>query len=247
MISILLPSAYRPLLLGTLSLFSVANLMAGDMLIASTAPLKRELLERSTNASAIRPGAANASSAKSSDSNKKGRTPQVTKTPQSSGNLKSDKDAPSNKLTKIAINAKQGVAVIRHHVLAKADDRSISVVVDVGRQRAFLVVGGQVAIETPVSTGKPGHRTPRGTFKITERQRSGKISNRYNSPMPFWMRLGSSAVGLHTGHLPGTPASRGCIRLPSQIAPLFFKYTLAGTSVRVLNYWNKPSPLRLTS
>jgi LysM repeat protein len=151
-------------------------------------------------------------------------------------------DRPSAKLTAtIPINTKQPSAVINRDVLSKADDHNTSVVIDISRQRAFLLVGGRVAIETPVSTGKEGHPTPLGVFKISERMESGKVSNLYDAAMPYWMRLGSLAIGMHIGVVPGAPASHGCIRLPRQIAPLMFAHTTTGTTVRVLERWTPPS------
>jgi hypothetical protein len=55
------------------------------------------------------------------------------------------------------------------------------------------------------------------------------------------MRLGSLAIGMHIGVVPGAPASHGCIRLPRQIAPLMFAHTTTGTTVRVLERWTPPS------
>lgn len=57
--------------------------------------------------------------------------------------------------------------------------------------------------------------------------------------LPCWMRLDQSAIGLHIGDLPGYPASAGCIRLPGEIAPVFFDHTVSGSSVQVFNSWRK--------
>lgn len=147
-------------------------------------------------------------------------------------------------ITTIQINSKQDPATLYKPVLAKASSQNTSIIVDLDRQRAFLLVDGAVAINTPVSTGKKGYRTPKGMFKITERVETGKTSNKYDdAPMPYWMRLGTSAVGLHIGHLPGTPASHGCIRLPKSIAPLIFANTKSGTPVSIQDQWQAPTPL----
>ena len=84
-----------------------------------------------------------------------------------------------------------------------------------------------------VSTGKRGHVTPTGTFHITQKQVFHR-SNRYsNAPMPYMERLTSSGIALHAGHLPGYPASHGCIRLPLAFAKRLYRMTSFGTVVAV--------------
>ena len=116
----------------------------------------------------------------------------------------------------------------------ETQDAGRRVVVDVKAQRAWLFVAGRLAFETPVSTGTKGRRTPCGTFTITEKMRQGKRSTLYKSPMPFWNRLDESAIGLHTGNLPGYPASHGCIRLPGESARFLFDHAPKGTRVEIV-------------
>jgi len=130
-------------------------------------------------------------------------------------------------------------AEIDHKLLKAAANSGASrqIIVDVSRQRAYLLIGDRVAIDTPVSTARSGKHTPRGTFKITQRVRSGKTSTIYGCSLPYWMRLDSSAIGMHIGDLPGYPASAGCIRLPFSVAPFVFDSTASGTTVRVVDSW----------
>jgi hypothetical protein len=118
---------------------------------------------------------------------------------------------------------------------AESDSAGRRVVVDVKAQRAYLFVGGKLAFETPVSTGAKGRRTPRGTFTITEKMRRGKRSTLYHCAMPYWNRLDESAIGMHTGYLPGYPASHGCIRLPGESARFLFDHTPKGTAVEIVD------------
>ncbi|MCX7868743.1 MAG: L,D-transpeptidase family protein, partial [Terrimicrobiaceae bacterium] len=55
------------------------------------------------------------------------------------------------------------------------------------------------------------------------------------APMPYWMRLTPSGVGLHQGFLPGVPDSRGCIRLPEKMARVFYENAPLGTPVQIIN------------
>lgn len=86
------------------------------------------------------------------------------------------------------------------------------VVVDLSSQRVTLYENGVATYSTPCSTGRAGHRTPPGEYVISDRHRH-HTSNIYHSSMPYFQRFSFSAFGLHQGHLPGYPASAGCIRL----------------------------------
>ena len=120
-------------------------------------------------------------------------------------------------------------------LIAQQPDAPRRVVVDVRAQRAYLFVDGKLAFETPVSTASKGRVTPRGTFSITEKIRTGKRSTIYKCAMPYWNRLGESPIGMHTGILPGYPASHGCIRMPDEAARFIFDNAPRGTSVQVVD------------
>ena len=132
-------------------------------------------------------------------------------------------------------------AYINHDLLTASKDAKKRIVVDVSKQRAYLIVGNTIALDTAVSTARSGKYTPRGEFKITERVKTGKTSTIYGCNLPYWQRLGDSAVGLHIGDLPGYPASAGCIRLPESVAPILFEHTSSGITVEVVDSWNPAS------
>lgn len=129
---------------------------------------------------------------------------------------------------------------VNHQLLeARGATGEKKVVVDVANQRAYLLVDNMVAIDTAVSTARTGKETPRGTFKITQRVAEGKTSTIYGCDLPYWQRLDGSAIGMHTGDLPGYPASAGCIRLPESIAPIMFANTASGVTVEVVDHWDQ--------
>ena len=123
-------------------------------------------------------------------------------------------------------------------VLSQSPKGKTRVVVDVAAQKAFLLVDGKIGAVSPVSTARPGKYTPRGSFTISEKVRSGKISTIYDVAMPYWMRLGGTPFGLHAGYLPGYPASAGCIRMPAKMAQVFYDNLRPGTRVSILSRWN---------
>ena len=124
-----------------------------------------------------------------------------------------------------------------------------------------------------VATGKEGHDTRPGSYKITEKI-ADKYSNIYGwfedefgnvtdgdakasqkvpegmtyvpAPMPYWMRLTSYGVGMHGGIIPepGQPASHGCIRLPKVFVPILFDSVDVGTSVTITNEPSDQGPMR---
>jgi lipoprotein-anchoring transpeptidase ErfK/SrfK len=134
-----------------------------------------------------------------------------------------------------------------------------AVEIDLQQQTAYLIEDGQVTLATPVASGRYGHLTPNGSFKILEKERNhyssmyGKIvDSRGNTvvsdadadmrvppggrfipaPMRYFMRF-QAANGMHAGYLPGYPASHGCVRLPEQNAIAFFNAVDVGTPVTV--------------
>lgn len=134
-----------------------------------------------------------------------------------------------------------------------------SVEIDLEQQTAYLIRGRRIVLASPISSGRSGHRTEPGAFKIIEKERNhfsslyGKIVDRNGrtvvadadadmpvprggkflpAPMRYFMRF-HDAIGLHAGYLPGYPASHGCVRLPEQNAIVFFKAIEVGTPVNV--------------
>ena len=129
-------------------------------------------------------------------------------------------------------------------------------------QRAFYTRGGRDIGWSYVATGKEGHGTPGGTYRITEKI-VDKYSNRYGwiedewgnvtngdatprtrvpageryvpAPMPYWMRITGYGIGMHAGVIPkpGETASHGCIRLPKELAPVLFESVRVGTPVTI--------------
>ena len=135
----------------------------------------------------------------------------------------------------------------------------LAIEIDLTQQKAFLLQDGKIVYETPISSGRPNHRTPTGNFQVLEKDPNhlsslyGKIvgadgktlvwdadadlplpkgAKFVQAPMKNFLRF-DGATGMHTGYLPGYPASHGCVRLPEVRAALFFDIVEVGTPVRV--------------
>jgi hypothetical protein len=134
-----------------------------------------------------------------------------------------------------------------------------SVEIDLEEQTAYLLQNRRPVLASPISSGRYGHLTRTGSFKILEKERThyssmyGKIVDaRGNTivadadadmpvprggkfipaPMHYFMRF-TGADGMHAGYLPGYPASHGCVRMPQQYAIAFFNSLSVGTPVTV--------------
>lgn len=146
-------------------------------------------------------------------------------------------------------------------VLEQATPDNTSVVVSLARQRAYLYVGSEAAIDTPVSTGKRRGQTPTGQYTIGKKSatyssnqhgnfvdaaghvvRSG-VSTRIDAapsgtvfhpePVKYHMALNNEGLALHAGGLPGYPSADTAVHLPADIAPLIFQRVQEGTLVKI--------------
>jgi len=91
---------------------------------------------------------------------------------------------------------------------------------------------GRIA-QSRISTGMPGHPTPIGLFSIIGKERWHHSNIYSGAPMPFMQRITWSGVAMHTGVVPGYPASHGCIRLPDSFARQLWGMTQIGNRVVV--------------
>lgn len=106
----------------------------------------------------------------------------------------------------------------------------IVVIVNLSRQQATLQIEGETKLRTTISTGRNGYATPAGRYVVTHKYREWR-STIYKVPMPFFMRLNCSNIGLHSGEVTGAPASHGCIRLPDGVARKFYEIITTGDEV----------------
>ena len=137
-----------------------------------------------------------------------------------------------------------------------------SIVISISEQTASFYKGTKLVGVSAISSGREGHDTPTGNYKIMEKD-PHHASNLYGdyvdgsgtavvknidckkdpmppgtrfagSPMPFFMRLSGAGVGMHQGFLPGVPDSHGCIRMPEKMAKIFYETVAVGTPVQVV-------------
>lgn len=157
--------------------------------------------------------------------------------------------------------SKQPGITTNNEILQRVTPENAHVIVSITKQRAYLMTGDEIAIDSPISSGKRGHTTPNGSFTVMEKDKDhhsslygdykdssgrtvrGGISAHIDSApsgthfvgasMKWFMRLTGEGVGMHVGILPGYPASHGCIRMPEPAAAQFYSHVKVGTPVRV--------------
>jgi len=111
----------------------------------------------------------------------------------------------------------------------------VKIVVSIPQQRAFIYQDGQLIAISTVSTGSEGRETPVGEFTILQKKTFHRSNLYSNAPMPYMQRLTWDGIALHAGHLPGYPASHGCIRLPKEFARQLYDLTEMGGQVSVVD------------
>jgi hypothetical protein len=116
----------------------------------------------------------------------------------------------------------------------------VILIVSLPDQRAYVYRNGVRIAASTCSTGKLGHRTPTGVFKILQKDKNHRSSTYNNAPMPYMNRLTWSGVALHAGNLPGYPASHGCVRLPKAFAERLFGVTRLGMTVVIADDKSQP-------
>jgi hypothetical protein len=107
------------------------------------------------------------------------------------------------------------------------------VVVDLGKQRAYCMDGNSVAMQSIISSGKNGYRTPNGTFYILEKSKKHNSSKYDNASMPNMMRLTNYGLAMHTGNVARPYASHGCVRMPKNFSEKVFRWADIGTPVTI--------------
>ena len=117
----------------------------------------------------------------------------------------------------------------------------VVVLVSIPQQTMHVYRNGILIGRSTVSTGAKGHATPGGVFNILEKKQTHRSKKYDNAPMPYMQRLTWTGIAMHSGQLPGYPASHGCVRLPYDFSQLLFKATEKGGTV-VVGDGKTPTP-----
>jgi L,D-transpeptidase catalytic domain len=116
----------------------------------------------------------------------------------------------------------------------------VVVLVSLPDQVLYVYRNGVRIANSTVSSGKPGKTTPTGVFTVLQKKVRHTSTIYKGAQMPHMQRLTWSGIALHAGHLPGYPASAGCVRMPIDFAGKLYSVTGIGTTVIIAD--NKSAP-----
>jgi hypothetical protein len=115
-------------------------------------------------------------------------------------------------------------------------DALVRIDIDLSRQRMHVESGSGESYDWPISSGRAGHLTPRGSFRPIALYTMVHSLKYDNAPMPHSIFFlpnyaihGTNAVGSL-----GRPASHGCIRLaPGEASLLFDMVRAEGATIGI--------------
>ncbi|PYK71946.1 MAG: hypothetical protein DME44_06035 [Verrucomicrobia bacterium] len=113
--------------------------------------------------------------------------------------------------------------------------------VDLANQRLRAYQGARVVLDSTISTGREGKKTPAGEF------RAGPVKSRmhrsrlyHNAPMPWSVQVHENIFIHGFRKVPRRPSSHGCIRLPltgANPAKWFYNWIDLGTPISIKGHW----------
>ena len=106
----------------------------------------------------------------------------------------------------------------------------IVMTVDLEARVLSIFRGGYEIGAAAVLLGTEDKPTPLGVFPITQKDRN-HVSNLYDAPMPYMMRLTNDGITLHGSKVEWGYASHGCVGMPEAFAAKVFAASKLGDRV----------------
>ena len=113
--------------------------------------------------------------------------------------------------------------------------------VDLANQRLRAYQGARLVLDSSISTGREGKKTPAGEFKagpVKSRMHRSRLY--HNAPMPWSVQVHENIFIHGFRKVPRRPSSHGCIRLPltgANPAKWFYNWIDLGTPVSIKGHW----------
>jgi hypothetical protein len=108
----------------------------------------------------------------------------------------------------------------------------LNITVDLDARVLSVFRGGYEIATTAVLVGTQEKPTPLGVFPITQKD-ANHVSNLYDAPMPYMLRLTNDGVTIHATKVENGYASHGCIGVPLPFAKKLFGIIHLGDKVYV--------------
>jgi len=110
----------------------------------------------------------------------------------------------------------------------------IVITTDLAAQTMSVFRGGNEIGAAVVLYGEGVNESPLGTFKITQKDEK-HVSNIYNAPMPYMLRLTNDGISIHGSDVRLGYATHGCIGVPLAFAKKLFEQVKIGDRVIITN------------
>jgi hypothetical protein len=113
--------------------------------------------------------------------------------------------------------------------------------VDLANQRLRAYQGARLVLDSAISTGREGKKTPPGEFTagpVKSRMHRSRLY--HNAPMPWSVQVHENIFIHGFRKVPRHPSSHGCIRLPltgANPAKWFYNWIDLGTPVSIKGHW----------
>jgi hypothetical protein len=120
-------------------------------------------------------------------------------------------------------------------------DGEIWVRVDLSAQIISVFRAGHEIGTATVLFGGDEKPTPAGRFAILEK-RKDHVSNLYDAPMPYTLRLTNDGIAIHGSDVRFGAATHGCVGVPLPFAEKLFQQARLGSEVMVVQGEKPPSP-----
>jgi lipoprotein-anchoring transpeptidase ErfK/SrfK len=108
------------------------------------------------------------------------------------------------------------------------------ITVDLAAQVLSVFRGGYEIGAAVILYGATDKPTPLGVFPITQKDAT-HVSNLYDAPMPYMLRLTNDGVAIHGSEVDWNYATHGCIGVPVKFAKLLFAQAKLGDRVIISN------------
>ena len=129
-----------------------------------------------------------------------------------------------------------GLAVGAFFGAAQTASATVQIDIDLAHQHMHVTSASGASYDWEVSSGRPGHATPRGSF-VPQRMYKMVHSAKYNNaPMPhaIFFTGGYAIHGTTAVAMLGHVASHGCVRLdPNNASTLFDLVQLEGAAIHI--------------
>lgn len=117
---------------------------------------------------------------------------------------------------------------------ADVPDGRIIVTVDLKAQTLSVFRDGYEIGAAVILYGADDKPSPQGAFPISQKD-ADHVSNLYNAPMPYMLRLTNDGVAIHGSDVKWGNATHGCIGVPTAFAEKLFKLAKLGDIVVITN------------